>query len=125
MGFLGLPLFFLFSKQFHNKRKNLKPGKATVNISNLSVLYKTKKQQKKKDISDIAFNDLEMALKQLELHQNDGVVCALVGETGSGKSTALSFIAGEVQAMTDRDKYIVKRYKQLKNKPTIFRLNEL
>ncbi|CAL6058104.1 ABC_transporter family protein [Hexamita inflata] len=113
-GFRGLPSFFVFTRRFWKKRSALKPGKPVIAVKNLSVGFKTKGKACKKntDVRARALGKKKLALAQLDYFQEAGTISALVAESSSGKSTTMSFLAGEVNQL-DLKKFAAKRARRL------------
>ncbi|CAL6012593.1 ABC_transporter family protein [Hexamita inflata] len=113
-GFRGLPSFFVFTRRFWKKRSALKPGKPVIAVKNLSVGFKTKGKACKKntDVRARALGKKKLALAQLDYFQEAGTISALVAESSSGKSTTMSYLAGEVNQL-DLKKFAAKRARRL------------
>lgn len=66
----------------------------------MAVAYKFKsKQCNKQDVDPFtkALHNKKLALKKVDFEQSEGTISALIAESSSGKTTTLSFLAGEVE----------------------------
>ncbi|CAL5985197.1 ABC_transporter family protein [Hexamita inflata] len=116
-GFRGLPSFFVLTRRFWKKRSTLRPGKPVIAVKNLSVGFETKGKacKKNKDVRSRALGKLKLALTQLDYFQEAGTISALVAESSSGKSTTMSYLAGEVNQLNLK-KFVARRAKSLRLK---------
>ncbi|CAL6012759.1 ABC_transporter family protein [Hexamita inflata] len=112
-GFRGLGLFFMFKRSFWRKIKHLKPGKANVRLRSFSLAYNQKLFSKKSSIKLKAFGRKKFVINKIDYTQDEGVVAALVAESGGGKSTTLAYFAGELH-QTDLHSYVQRKAKRNK-----------
>lgn len=112
-GYRGLPSFFFAKREFWDKVKHLKPGKSSIHVKNLSVMFKQKKMKgKASDPIAQALGHHNVALKNVDFSLDEGQINALVAESNSGKTTTLAFMAGELNPM-NMEKFVQKRKKAL------------
>ncbi|CAL6091570.1 ABC_transporter family protein [Hexamita inflata] len=112
-GFRGLGVFFMFKRSFWRKIKHLKPGKANVRLRSFSLAYNQKLFSKKSSIKLKAFGRKKFVINKIDYTQDEGVVAALVAESGGGKSTTLAYFAGELH-QTDLHSYVQRKAKRNK-----------
>ncbi|CAL5979643.1 ABC_transporter family protein [Hexamita inflata] len=112
-GFRGLGLFFMFKRSFWWKIKHLKPGKTNVRLRSFSLAYNQKLFSKKSSIKLKAFGRKKFVINKIDYTQDEGVVAALVAESGGGKSTTLAYFAGELH-QTDLHSYVQRKAKRNK-----------
>ncbi|CAL6083919.1 ABC_transporter family protein [Hexamita inflata] len=112
-GFRGLGVFFMFKRSFWRKIKHLKPGKANVRLRSFSLAYNQKLFSKKSNIKLKAFGRKKFVINKIDYTQDEGVVAALVAESGGGKSTTLAYFAGELH-QTDLHSYVQRKAKRNK-----------
>ncbi|CAL6012651.1 ABC_transporter family protein [Hexamita inflata] len=112
-GFRGLGMFFMFKRSFWRKIKHLKPGKANVRLRSFSLAYNQKLFSKKSNIKLKAFGRKKFVINKIDYTQDEGVVAALVAESGGGKSTTLAYFAGELH-QTDLHSYVQRKAKRNK-----------
>ncbi|CAL6083951.1 ABC_transporter family protein [Hexamita inflata] len=112
-GFRCLGLFFMFKRSFWRKIKHLKPGKANVRLRSFSLAYNQKLFSKKSSVKLKAFGRKKFVINKIDYTQDEGVVAALVAESGGGKSTTLAYFAGELH-QTDLHSYVQRKAKRNK-----------
>ncbi|CAL6112200.1 ABC_transporter family protein [Hexamita inflata] len=112
-GFRGLGLLFMFKRSFWRKIKHLKPGKANVRLRSFSLAYNQKLFSKKSSIKLKVFGRKKFVINKIDYTQDEGVVAALVAESGGGKSTTLAYFAGELH-QTDLHSYVQRKAKRNK-----------
>ncbi|CAL5987557.1 ABC_transporter family protein [Hexamita inflata] len=112
-GFRGLGMLFMFKSKFWKKIRNLKPGNANIRIRNFSLAYKQKLFSKKNDIKLKVFGRKKFVIKKIDYTQDQGIIAALVAESGGGKSTTLAYLAGELH-QTDLQQLIQRKAKSNK-----------
>ena len=112
-GYRGLPSFFFLQKEFWNKIKNLKPGKSSIQVKNLSIIFRQKRTKGKEDAITKALGQHNVALKNVDFSLDEGQINALVAESNSGKTTTLAFMAGELNP-ANMEKFVQKRKKALR-----------